>query len=154
MNNPETGYDDPNINNNGGNAGYPEFSAVHEYPKVDKLVPRGNQFQQKKIEPQKIQAQKKQTKTKKKKKIKPMFVPTNQIYMDQEGKKYMAVPVGKPKLVPVAVNNPTPMAYAPYNAYPNAYPNTYPNYNGAYYQQPQAYAYYPPPPRYGMGYYY
>jgi hypothetical protein len=75
MNNPETGYDDPNINNNGGNAGYPEFSAVHEYPKVDKLVPRGNQFQQKKIEPQKIQAQKKQTKAKKKKKIKPMFVP-------------------------------------------------------------------------------
>ena len=85
-----------------------------------------------------------------------MFVPMDQIYMDQEGKKYMAVPVGKPKLVPVAVNNPTPMAYAPYNAYTNAYPNAYPNYNGAYYQQPQAYAYYPPPPppRYGMGYYY
>ena len=72
MNNPETGYDDPNISNKGENAGYLEFSAVHEYPKVDKLVPRGNQFQQKKNNTSKNTSSKKQ---KKKKKIKPMFVP-------------------------------------------------------------------------------
>ena len=153
---PEDGYDNPNNNYYNENAGYPQFSEVHQYPEVNKLVPkRNNQNKQKNIKPQKPKSQKKQTKPKKKKKIQPLLVPANQLYMDHEGQQYLAVPVGPPQLVPLAPKNPTPVTYAnaPYQAYPNAYPN----YGAPCYQQPPAYPYYPPPPPppphgYGMGY--
>ena len=121
-----------NIYNNNESAGYPEFSSVHEYPKINNPVrrvnPNKNYNYQKQQIPQKKQKNKRQ----------PIPVPQNQLYMDSNGQKYMAVPVGSPKLVPIPVSNPYP------------YPNAYPNYNGAYYPQtqmyPQPYPYYPPPP--------
>ena len=66
------------------------------------------------------------------------MVPKNQLYVSQGGHQYMAVPVGKPKLVPMAVPKPQYQIAQPQYAIP--YYQTQPMYT-----QPYAYPYYGQP---------
>ena len=128
-------------------AGYPKLSDVHEYPDPYKEnKKRKAKYEQNKYEHSEKHKHKKKSKKKNyPKQTKPVpgapiqMVPKNQLYMSQGGQTYMAVPVGKPKLVPMAV--PTPK-----------YKVAQPNYSTPYYQtqpmyaQPYAYPYYGQPP--------
>ena len=129
-------------------AGYPKFSEVHEYPDpYQENRRRKLQYDQNKYDYTEKQKHKHKKKSKNKhypKQTKPagapiQMVPKNQLYQSQGGHKYMAVPVGKPKLVPMVVQKPQyqmvqPQYVMPY--YPNQpmypQPNSYP-----YYGQPQ-----------------
>ena len=139
-------------------AGYPQFSDVHEYPNVKKMVgdrpykknnyqyyeqpiqkqkrAKTNKHKHKKYPKQKDKAQYNAVPT-------PAYQPKGPMYMDQTGQKYVAVPVGQPKLIPVAAPQyqavyPQPQMYAPqpqmYAPQPPMYaPQPYP-----YYAQPQS----------------
>ena len=136
------------------NAGYPQFSEVHEYPDpYQENRRRKAQYAQNKYEYPEKQKHKHKKKSKNKHypkqtlQTKPIsgapiqMVPKNQLYMSQGGHQYMAVPVGKPKLVPMAVPKPKYQMVQP----------QYPQYAMPYYQtqpmhtQPYAYPYYGQP---------
>ena len=144
-------------------AGYPKFSEVHEYPDPYKENRRRKaQYAQNKYEYSEKHKHKHKKKSKNKHNPKPtlqtkpiagapiQMVPKNQLYMSQGGHKYMAVPVGKPKLVPMAVTKPQYQMAQPNYAMP--YYQTQPMYAQPYaqpypqpYAQPYAYPYYGQP---------
>ena len=134
--------------------GYPKFSEVHDYPNpVNQNYPFPEEYKKKKKKKKTQQYYEEVPKPtipkQKKYKIKkvpkqpaqpkayiPLTGPQNQLYMSQGGHKYIAKPVGPPKLVPVAVQKPQ---------YQPTYVATPPP------PQPmpipvQPYAYYPPTP--------
>ena len=129
-------------------AGYPKLSDVHEYPDPYKENRRRKaQYEQNKYDYSDQKKHKHRKKSKKKsypKQTKPkagapiQMVPKNQLYMSQGGHQYMAVPVGKPKLVPMAVQTPKYKVAQPQYAMP--YYQTQPMY-----AQPYAYPYYGQP---------
>ena len=125
-------------------AGYPQFSDVHEYPnpnqfknnygktKPKQKLPKPNNYYQN----QKVKQKKKNNQPK-------QFYPEGNIYRSQGGQAYVPVPVGKPKLMPMKVTKyqavPVPqVAPVPY----------YPVQPMPMYAQPvqPAYQYYRPPP--------
>ena len=94
------------------NAGYPKFSEVHEYPNIKKEIKKGQEQYYQNSEKHKHKHKDKKSKKKKNPKQQTQtmpetnqihLVPKNQLYMSQGGHEYMAVPVGKPKLVPMIV---------------------------------------------------
>ena len=134
----------------GENAGYPQFSDIHEYPnpkqfmnnygktkpKQKQKLPKPNnynynpkQYPKQKVKPKKQNNQQKQ------------FHKEGNVYRSQGGQAYVPVPVGKPKLVPMKVTR--------YQAVqvPQAPPQVayYPAQPMPMYAQP-AYPYYAPPP--------
>ena len=143
-------------------AGYPQFSDVHEYPNVNKMVgdrpykKNNNQYYDQQYAPKKNKNKyKKYPQQKDKPQMgavpKPAYkpkrkIPKGPIYMDQTGQKYVAVPIGTPQLMPVAVPQyqvpvyPQPPMYAPQ-------PPMYAPQSPMYAPQPQPYPYYPPQPQ-------
>ena len=134
-------------------AGYPQISDIHEYPNVNTPIERKKQdqyYQKKNKIPKNKKKDKKYPKepAPKKPNTNPIqLVPKNQLFMSQGGHQYMAVPVGKPKYVPVAAPKPKYQYVQPQYQY------VQPQYQTPYYQtqpmfaQPYAYPYYGQPVR-------
>ena len=111
----QTEIEGQNYGNNNVDAGYPEFSAVHDYPnpyietkKYKKQQqyydnPKGNIPKQNVNKQKKNKKKNNQTEPKQAQYQQPVLLPPANLYMSQGGHKYMAVPVGKPKLMPVVV---------------------------------------------------
>ena len=136
-------------NNNNISAGYPKFSEVHDYPNPANNYPLPEHYRKKKYKkqpkqeyyendiskPKKIKHKKYPKEPTKNKAYIPLSFPQNQLYMTQGGHKYMAKPIGPPKLIPVAVKQPQyQQAYYPPPQTPPPMPI-----------QPLPYPYYAPP---------
>ena len=157
---------DPYYGNNNVDAGYPEFSDVHDYPNPYIEIKKDKKKQPNYDNPQGNIPKKKAHKHKKHKKAKyqnetdpnqyqyqqAQLLPPANLYKSEGGHTYVPVPVGKPKLMKVAVPvaKPKIMTVAIPVGKPKlveiATPN-YPKYQTPYYQvQPQPM--YAPQPNY------
>ena len=183
----ESELDNPSNDNDNESAGYPKFSEIHEYPKIEMPKKRGNPYNQNNQQYPKHQPQQQYPKPNPQqnnpntKYVKgPIkYVRKDQMFVSQGGQQYVAVPVGPPKLVPVAVGQKkftqqypesNPKKYTkkypeanqkkytkkyPENKqkYPQPNPNTYNQpYNNAY-PQPYPNAYANDYPNYNTPYY-
>ena len=147
-------------------AGYPQFSDIHEYPNINTPIERKkyDQYYQKKNKiPKHKKKNKKYSKQKapKKPNTNPNQLVQNQLYMSRGGHQYMAVPVGQPKYVPMATPKPKYQYVQPQYQYVQSqyqyaqpqYQYVQPQYQTPYYQtqpmfaQPYAYPYYGQPVR-------
>ena len=129
-------------------AGYPKFSEIHEYPDIKNEIRKDQrQYYQQYQYPKKHKHKHKDKKTKYYQPLQVMqnpnpiqLVPKNQLYKSRGGTEYMAVPVGKPKLVPMLVpKKPQPQYQMPKPQYQIPQPQ----YQMA---QPQYQMQYPTPP--------
>ena len=141
----ESELNNSSYNNNNESVGYPKFSEIHEYPKIEIPKKRGNPYNQNNQQYSKPQPQQQYPKPKPQQQYpKPYpqqnnpntqyakgpikYVRKDQMFVSQNGHQYVAVPVGPPKLVPVLVPQKKFTPQYP-ESNPKKYTKKYPNEN-------------------------
>ena len=141
----ESELNNSSYNNNNESVGYPKFSEIHEYPKIEIPKKRGNPYNQNNQQYPKPQPQQQYPKPQPQQQYpKPYpqqnnpntqyakgpikYVRKDQMFVSQNGHQYVAVPVGPPKLVPVLVPQKKFTPQYP-ESNPKKYTKKYPNEN-------------------------
>jgi len=150
----ESELNNSSYNNNNESVGYPKFSEIHEYPKIEIPKKRGNPYNQNNQQYPKPQPQQQYPKPQPQQQYpKPQpqqqypkpypqqnnpntqyakgpikYVRKDQMFVSQNGHQYVAVPVGPPKLVPVLVPQKKFTPQYP-ESNPKKYTKKYPNEN-------------------------
>ncbi len=148
----ESELNNSSYNNNNESAGYPKFSEIHDYPKIEIPKKRGNPYNQNNQQYPKPQPQQQYPKPQPQQQYpKPYpqqnnpntqyakgpikYVRKDQMFVSQNGHQYVAVPVGPPKLVPVLVPQKKFTPQYP-ESNPKKYTKKYPEPNQQKYPQP------------------